>query len=243
MATLFISDLHLHANRPAATDAFIGFLENDARGADALYILGDLYEIWFGDDQADAHDRRVTAALAEFTRTGVPCFFLRGNRDYMIGTEWAADAGVTLLPGPTLIYVGGESVLVSHGDELCTDDVSYQRYRNYAQNPAVQRRAMLLPAFLRHWIGNRIRNRSIANAKHNRKRPEITDVNEQAVMHALRSYAVLNLLHGHTHRPAIHELDLDGESARRIVLGDWYEQASILSWDESGPQLRSLAFA
>ena len=240
MTTLFISDLHLHPERPAADAAFIRFLETEARDAAALYILGDLFEVWIGDDDIDDHARKIIAALRNLSDNGTPCYFMAGNRDFMIGEAFAEQAGIELLYDPTLIYVAGESVLISHGDFLCTDDASYQRYRRFVRNPRNQRIAMAFPAFCRAWLGRRIRSKSIANAE--RKQPEIQDVNAQAVLSALRSYGVVTLLHGHTHRPAIHDFDLDGRAAQRIVLGDWYEQGSVLRWDASGPSLATLAF-
>ena len=240
MTSLFISDLHLHPDRPEAGAAFIRFLETDARHAQALYILGDLFEIWIGDDDIDAHAQQIIASLRKLTDTGMPCFFMHGNRDFMIGAEFAQACGIELLYDPTLIYVGGRSVLISHGDFMCTDDASYQRYRKFVRNPRNQRISMAFPTFCRTWLGRRIRRKSVANAK--LKRPEIQDVNEQAVHNTLHNYGVHTMIHGHTHRPGIHDFDLDGTPAQRIVLGDWYEQGSVLSWNSDGPQLNSLAF-
>lgn len=240
MTTLFISDLHLHPDRPAAGAAFMQFLETDARQADALYILGDLFEAWVGDDDIDEHDQQIISCLRQLTDAGTPCYFMHGNRDFMIGANFANAAGIKLLYDPTLIYVGGRSVLISHGDFMCTDDESYQRYRKLARNPGYQRIAMAFPAFCRTWLGKRIRKISIANAQV--KRPEIQDVNTNAVRKTLLDYGVQTMVHGHTHRPAIHDFDLDGTPAQRIVLGDWYEQGSVLRWDTSGPRLSSLAF-
>jgi UDP-2,3-diacylglucosamine hydrolase len=241
VTSLFISDLHLHPDRPAATSAFKNFLATEARDAKVLYILGDLFEAWFGDDNLCAHDRDVISALAELTQSGTPCFFMHGNRDFMIGPQFAAESGVDILYDPTLIYVGGESVLISHGDFLCTDDVSYQRYRKIVRNPVLQRLAMAMPLQFRAWIGTIIRRKSIASADY--KRPEILDVNEDTVRLTLRNYGVEKMIHGHTHRPAIHEFDMNGRAAQRIVLGDWYDHGSVLAWDDAGPKLETRAFS
>ncbi len=240
MTTLFISDLHLHQDRPDAGAAFKRFLETDARQADALYILGDLFEIWVGDDDIDEHDQEIIRCLHQLTHAGTPCYFMHGNRDFMIGSEFALLSGIELLYDPTLIYVGGRSVLISHGDFMCTDDKSYQRYRKFVRNPRNQRISMAFPAACRTWLGNRIRKKSIANGR--TKPPEIQDVNAQAVRAAMLDYGVQTIIHGHTHRPAIHDISLDGTPAQRIVLGDWYEQGSILNWGSNGPRLSALPF-
>ncbi|MBS93622.1 MAG: UDP-2,3-diacylglucosamine diphosphatase [Chromatiales bacterium] len=240
MATLFISDLHLDESRPEATDAFIHFLQTDARSADALYILGDLFEAWIGDDHSDPHNRRVIRALAELTATGIPCFIMRGNRDFLIGQGFCATAGVKLLADPTLAWVHDTSVLLSHGDFMCTDDLGYMRYRKVIRHPAAESFLNGLPFSLRNAITRYIRANSAARV--GLKPPEITGVNQAAVESVLREYGVNTLLHGHTHRPDIHRFNLDGSEAMRIVLGDWYEQGSVLSWDENGPRLASFSY-
>ena len=240
MSKLFISDLHLDASRPDATATFIRFLQQDASGSDALYILGDLFEFWIDDSDPNPHHRTIIESLAELTSGGTPCYIMHGNRDFMLGPQFARETGTTLLFDPTLIYVGGQSVLLSHGDHLCTDDEGYQRYRRIVRNPTVQRAYNKLPWALKLWIARKIRGSSSSN--YGRKRPEILDVNPQAVRSELRRYQVSTLLHGHTHRPAIHEIDLDGKPATRIVLGDWYDQGSVLRWDNAGPRLTALDF-
>jgi UDP-2,3-diacylglucosamine hydrolase len=240
VATLFVSDLHLDGSRPAATDAFLNFLENEAATADALYILGDLFEFWIGDDDPNAEYQRVTAALAKLTATGVRCHIMHGNRDFMLGREFFKASGTIFLHDPTLIYVGGESVLLSHGDALCTDDVGYQRFRRIVRNPIMQNLYNAMPFSWRQLITLKIRGSS--KAKYGSRPPEILDVNEQAVKTFLCQYGVRTLLHGHTHRPAIHTIDINGKVTTRIVLGDWYSRSSVLRWDTNGPQLQHTNF-
>lgn len=240
MATLFISDLHLDGSRPAATDAFLEFLTGDAVTADALYILGDLFEFWIGDDDPDPIYRKVIAALAKLTSSGTRCHVMHGNRDFMLGADFIKASGTIFLHDPTLIYVGGQTVLLSHGDVLCTDDIGYQRFRRIVRNPVVQRIYNSMPFSWRERITLKIRGTSMA--KYGTRPPAILDVNQQAVEIFLRQYGATTLLHGHTHRPAIHRFNLDGKPATRIVLGDWYGNSSVLRWDTDGPQLQSSSF-
>jgi UDP-2,3-diacylglucosamine hydrolase len=239
--TLFISDLHLHASRPDITRTFLGFLARQAREARAIYILGDLFEAWIGDDDTDRHHREVMAALRAFTADGPPCFFLRGNRDFLVGERFAAETGVCLLEEHAILQIEGERVLVMHGDLLCTDDVEYQKFRRRVRKPWLQAAFLALPLGLRRQIAAAARRGSQARTA---GKPEyITDVNQHAVAAVLRQRGVQHLLHGHTHRPAIHHFLLDGAPATRIVLGAWYEQASMVRWGAAGPELLSLALA
>ncbi len=240
MATLFISDLHLDGSRPAATDAFLNFLASDAAVADALYILGDLFEFWIGDDNSDQNFRKVIDGLAKLTASGVRCHIMHGNRDFMLGGDFIKASGTIFLHDPTLIYVGGQSVLLSHGDILCTDDISYQRFRRIVRNPVTQKIYNAMPFSWRQKITLKIRGTSMA--KYGTRPPEILDVNQPAVENFMRQYGVSTLLHGHTHRPAIHPFKLDGKPATRIVLGDWYGNSSVLRWDMDGPRLLSSPF-
>jgi UDP-2,3-diacylglucosamine hydrolase len=240
MTALFVSDLHLDAARPAATDCFLRFLGGAARDAGALYILGDLFEAWTGDDAAGPHEQEVMAALRRYTGTGRRCLVLRGNRDFLLGPRFAAETGTTLLPDEALAEVAGTRALLMHGDTLCTDDHAYQRYRRLVHRHGVQAVYLGLPPALRSGIAAWARRRSMAaNAG---KPAAIMDVNQAAVTDALRRHGVRLLIHGHTHRPAVHALEVDGQMARRIVLGDWYAQGSVLQWTAAGPELRALAF-
>lgn len=240
MTALFVSDLHLDASRPAATDCFLRFLAGPARDAGTLYVLGDLFEAWIGDDAAGPHERAILDALRRYTMAGYRCFFLRGNRDFLVGDLFAADTGVGLLADETRIELAGNEALLMHGDTLCTDDHSYQAYRRLVHRPAVQTLYLALPVRVRSGLAAYARRRSMAaNAG---KSAAIMDVNPSAVVDALRRHAVSLLIHGHTHRPAVHALEVDGRAARRIVLGAWYEQGSVLHWTTAGPELRNLSF-
>ncbi len=240
MTVLFVSDLHLDATRPAATECFLRFLAGAARNAGGLYILGDLFEVWTGDDAAGTHELRILDALRRYTRDGHQCSFLRGNRDFLVGAGFATQTGATLLPDETLIEVYGERVLLLHGDTLCTDDHSYQRYRRLVHNPAVRALYLALSSRVRNRIAGYARRRSmVANAS---KSSEIMDVNPAAVVDAFRRHGVQVVIHGHTHRPAVHTLYLDGKTAWRVVLGAWHEQGSVLYWTETGLELRQISF-
>jgi UDP-2,3-diacylglucosamine hydrolase len=238
MTTLFISDLHLDASRPQITAQFLDFLEGEARSASALYVLGDLFEIWIGDDDPDPDKRRVTKALRELTDAGIPCRFIPGNRDFLIGTRFAAATGVELLRDGTVVDVEGQKVLLMHGDVLCTDDRSYQRLRRIVRNPFVQWLFRHLPLGRRQALANRIR---AGSREHTTATPAaIMDVNEAAVQRALATANVDFLVHGHTHRPAVHEHITANGTATRIVLGDWYEQGSVLRWRADDYSLEKL---
>ena len=241
MTSLFVSDLHLDASRPAATDCFLRFLAGPARDAGTLYILGDLFEAWSGDDAAGVHEQDILHALRRYTTAGCRHYFLKGNRDFLVGSRFAAESGAALLDDETVIEIDNHRALLMHGDTLCTDDRAYQRYRHLVRRPMVQSLYLALPIGLRSGITAYARRRSMrANAG---KPAAIMDVNPLAVADALRRHGVQLMIHGHTHRPAIHALDLDGRPARRIVLGAWYEQGSVLYWSKSGPDLRALRFS
>ena len=241
MTELFVSDLHLDASRPAATDCFLRFLDGPAGDAGTLYILGDLFEAWTGDDSAGPHERTILSALGRYTTAGGRCLFLRGNRDFLVGAHFAAATGASLLEDESLVELHGHRALLMHGDTLCTDDHAYQAYRRFAHRPSVQALYLALPARLRSGVADYARGRSMAaNAN---KPPAIMDVNASAVADAMRRNGVQLLIHGHTHRPAVHALEIDGKFARRVVLGAWYEQGSVLTWTTSGPELRNLPFA
>ena len=240
METLFVSDLHLDSSRPEATAAFLRFLASAAHDADTLYILGDLFEYWVGDDDPNPHHRKIIAALAELTSSGTRCFAMHGNRDFMLGERFATETGVVLLHDPTLIYVEGCTVLISHGDLLCTDDVSYQRFRKIARSPWLQRVINALPLGIRHRLAATTRQRSAVAYEH--KAEAILDVNQLAVEKWLQEYQTHIILHGHTHRPAVHEFEVAQHAYKRIVLGDWYTQGSVLRWDNDGPELAVVNF-
>ncbi len=238
MTTLFISDLHLETDRPDIGDQFFAFIENEARHADALYILGDLFDAWVGDDDPNPHFADVKAALRDLVESGVPVYFMHGNRDFMVGDEFARETGVTILPDPIAVDLYGKHVLLSHGDALCTDDFEYQKIRVMTRNPDWQAMMRQKPLEERLMLAKAARAESKARGQSIDM--DIMDVNPDAVKRTILDYGVDILLHGHTHRPDIHFVELDDRVAKRIVLGDWYDQGSVLRWDEHGPVLDSL---
>lgn len=238
MATLFISDLHLEAERPEIGEQFLAFLAGPAREADALYILGDLFEAWVGDDDPSPYYAGMKAAIRALSESGVPVYFMHGNRDFMIGARFAEETGVTMLPDPHPVELYGETVLLSHGDFLCTDDDEYQKVRAMTRDPKWQAMMMGKPLEERIAFAREAREKSMARSTSLTE--EIADVNNDAVEGAIREHGVDILLHGHTHRPAVHPFHVDERPVHRIVLGDWYDQGSMVEWDEDGPRLEVL---
>ena len=231
--SLFISDLHLATDRPRIVEQFLAFLAGPARGADALYVLGDLFEYWAGDDDLeDPLNERVARAFAALSGTGTTLAFMHGNRDLLVGREFARRSGARLLGDPTLVDLHGTPTLLMHGDTLCTDDLEYQKFRAYARNEANQARFLALPLAARHAEMENLRARS-ESAKQD-KTSDIMDVNISAVEDALRRAAYPRLIHGHTHRPGRHVHVVDGHTCERWVLGDWYENGSYLRCDANG---------
>jgi UDP-2,3-diacylglucosamine hydrolase len=239
LTTLFISDLHLELRRPDITAQFLGFLDREVRKAEALYILGDLFESWLGDDDPDPHHVLVKEALHQVVDDGIPVRFMHGNRDFLVGDGFAMETRVELLPDPYRVELYGQDVLLSHGDALCTDDARYQEVRSITRNPDWQAMMLAKPLSERQAIAAQARADSRAHG--GSIDPSISDVNQDAVLELMRSHGVRTLLHGHTHRPDLHHFELDGQPATRIVLGDWYTQGSVLRWDEHGPTLEAMA--
>ncbi len=238
MTTLFISDLHLDAGRPEIAAQLLAFLKGEAADADALYILGDLFETWVGDDDPNPHFAIVKNAIRKLVSRRVPVYFMHGNRDFAIGEKFAEETGVIILPDPYVVELYGENVLLSHGDAYCTDDVQYQTIRKMTRDPAWL--AMMLKKPLQERIALAAHSRAASSARASTLNEKITDVNQGAIEQALREANVDTMLHGHTHRPATHRFTIDGEPASRIVLGDWYEQGSVVRWDKNGPTLSVL---
>jgi UDP-2,3-diacylglucosamine hydrolase len=224
VAALFISDLHIDDSRPAITEQFLSFLAAEAREAEALYILGDLFESWVGDDAADAAQSAAIRGLHSLTSQGVPCFVMHGNRDFLLAAQFCRMSGAELLPDPLIVTLYGEPVLVTHGDALCTDDRAYQRLRATVRDAGWQRQFLALSIASRRALAGAARVGSQAHTA--AVEYAITDVNADSVAMALRGAGTATLLHGHTHRPAIHPLQVDGRPCTRIVLGDWYDQGS-----------------
>jgi UDP-2,3-diacylglucosamine hydrolase len=228
----------LSRERPALVEAFQALLAGPVREAAALYVLGDLFDIWLGDDQLrDPLAADVAAALAASADAGVRVYLQRGNRDFLLGERFARAAGATLLPDAIVHPLHGTPTLLMHGDQLCTDDLKYQRYRAWWADPAHRRRFLALPWFARRGIGAMLRG---ASRRANRGKTEtIMDVSNDAVAAALREHRVSRLIHGHTHRPARHEHVVDDVRRERLVLADWYDRASYLFVDEQGAEARS----
>lgn len=246
MPTLFISDLHLHSSRPAVTSLFLDFLAGPAADAQALYILGDLFEAWVGDDEDGAPAREVVAALAALVAKGVPVSLMRGNRDFLVGTTFAGETGVRLLPDPSVILLYGEPTLLMHGDLLCSDDAAYLEFRRQVRTPEWQQRFLAQDLPARRAFAEQARAASGDRQGELRAKgtlEAITDVNQCTVEATMTRYGVARLIHGHTHRPAIHALRSAGHSAHRIVLGDWYEQGSVLRVDGDGYALSELGLS
>jgi UDP-2,3-diacylglucosamine hydrolase len=239
VTTLFVSDLHLDVSEPVPGVQFQQFLAGTARGAEALYILGDLFETWIGDDDDESYRAGICAALAALTAAGVPCYVMHGNRDFLLGRGFEQRTGAFLIGDPLIVELQGEPVLLTHGDALCTADQAYQRLRALVRAPRWQRRFLALPLAVRRALAARARSGSRRHMA--RIGENITDVDNEAVLAAMRACGVRSLVHGHTHRPAVHTLSLDGEPAQRIVLGAWHETGSCLAWDAGGPQLLRLA--
>lgn len=235
MTTYFISDLHLDDERPQITDLLLEFLAGPAREAAALYILGDLFESWIGDDDDTALALNVQRALAEFVASGTPAYFMAGNRDFLVGAQFAANTGVVLLDDPSVVEIEGRPYLLMHGDTLCTDDVAYQQFRRQVRDPAWQKQFLAQPLQQRRDFARHAREQSRLHT--GTASAEIMDVADDAVEAVMRQHGIYRLVHGHTHRPATHHLLVDDEPSERIVLGDWYEQGSVLRIEDGHAQL------
>lgn len=239
MATLFVGDVHLSAERPARVDAFLEFLAGPAARAEGLYLLGDVFDQWLGDDDLASPNGEVVEALARLTAAGVPVAVFHGNHDFLLGEGFARATGCRVVPDSEVVTVYGERVLLAHGDALCTDDADYQAWRVYSRDPGTQRDFTALPFPVRQARAAEIRARSRAAVR--LKPQDIMDVNPTAVATALRTHGARCLVHGHTHRPGIYPVDLDGSQGRRVVVGDWYEGDSVLVWDRDGYRLVRVA--
>lgn len=235
MTTLIIADLHLSEDEPAITAGFIRFIHQQAIHAKQLYILGDFFNYWIGDDDPNALHQQVAEALNLLKQRGIPCYFIHGNRDFLLGQRYAKRCGMQLLPQETLIESHGHQVLILHGDTLCTDDAAYQAYRKKVYTPWIQRLFLLLPLFIRRRIAQKMRQNSQNSS--NRKPESIMDVNQQAVIDELQKYKTSWMIHGHTHRPAIHQINIDGKPHYRGVLGAWHHEGSAFVINEQGIEL------
>ena len=219
MTTLFISDLHLEESRPDITEAFLSFLKEKAHGVEQLYILGDFFEAWIGDDERTPLQEQIAAALRAVSDSGTEIFLMHGNRDFLIGHDFCGRAGATLLDDPTVVDLYGTPTLLMHGDSLCTSDVEYQKFRANMRNPQWQQMILQRPLADRQQMARQLRE--ISMAKNQGKAETIMDVTPEEVVKDMEAHGVQRLIHGHTHRPAEHHLQANGQPAKRIVLGDW----------------------
>jgi UDP-2,3-diacylglucosamine hydrolase len=230
MTTLFISDLHLDPERPAITELFGRFVDGEARGADALYILGDLFEAWVGDDDPSDTGAYVAGKLRGLRDAGVPVRFIRGNRDFLLGEDYARRAGMETLPDPSVVVLYGKPTLLMHGDLLCSDDTAYQQFRTQTRDPAWQAQFLAQPLAARMAFAQQARAASKAHQSGLQAQgamDTITDATPATVEDTFARYGIDRIIHGHTHRPKVH----DTAGGTRIVLGDWYDQGSVLRVD------------
>jgi len=230
VTTLFISDLHLEETRPDITDAFLRFLDQKTSGIERLYILGDFFEAWIGDDEQTPLQETIAGALKAVSDRGVEIFLMHGNRDFLIGEEFCERAGATLLDDPTVVDLYGTPTLLMHGDSLCTADEEYQKFRANMRNPQMQKMMLARPLEDRQKMARQLRDMSMA--KNQGKAEDIMDVTPEEVVREMETHGVQQMIHGHTHRPAIHDLQANGQPATRIVLGDWDEN---VWWLEAAP--------
>lgn len=229
---LLISDLHLEQERPDISRAFLHFLESRASEAEALYILGDFFEVWIGDDAISPFQRSIAQALRQLSDSGTRIYLMHGNRDFMIGQAFCRKAGCSLLRDPSLVELGGEKVLLMHGDSLCTQDAAYMRLRRWLRNPLSLFILRNLPLATRRKLARKLRTESREQTR--MKASDIVDVTPAEVPRIMAAHGVRTLIHGHTHRPAVHQLEVAGQPARRIVLGDWDSQGWALQVDDQG---------
>ncbi|MES2407795.1 MAG: UDP-2,3-diacylglucosamine diphosphatase [Pseudomonadota bacterium] len=238
--SLFISDIHLCESRPQISQLFFDFMETRATDAEALYILGDLFESWVGDDEETDLSRGVIHAIRRLTVRDVAVYLMHGNRDFLLAQAFADACGAQLLEDPTLLDLYGQDTLLMHGDTLCTDDTAYLAFRAQVRDPAWQAGFLAQPIAKRQAMAQQARIQS-EQAKQE-KTAEIMDVNNQAVIETLRKYGYPRLIHGHTHRPAHHQLTIDGRACERWVLQDWYDKAGYLCCDSQACTTQSLNF-
>jgi len=253
MTALLISDLHLHPGAPGVSEGFLHWLDERARGSDALYILGDFFEAWVGDDLLDLGEQDPTgnatlaspiaAALKRLADGGTAIYLMHGNRDFLLGERFAHDAGAALLPDPSVVALGGERVLLMHGDSLCTHDEAYQAFRAQARNPLWQEQVLSMPIQERIALARQLREQS--GEANSNKAEDIMDVTPDEVVKVMAEHGVTTLIHGHTHRPAVHDLEVDGQPAKRYVLGDWQRGKGweIVIEEGGEPQLQAFSLS
>lgn len=231
---LLISDLHLEEQRPDITRAFLQFLQQRATACEALYILGDFFEVWIGDDAISPYQQSIVSALRALSDSGTRIYLMHGNRDFMLGQRFCQQAGCTLLRDPCVVNLQGEAVLLMHGDSLCTTDLAYMRLRKVLRNPLTLWLLRNLPLAKRQKLARKLRNESQTQTQ--QKAATITDITPSEIPRVMAKYGVRTLIHGHTHRPKVHQLEVNGQPAQRIVLGDWDQQGWALQVDANGYQ-------
>lgn len=231
--TLFISDLHLDEKYPEITRSFLQLLKEIDTSTDALYILGDLFEAWIGDDDEHPYHQKIKHALRSVTQRQIPIYFIRGNRDFLIGKRFLQETGCQLLRDEEKMLLYGQPVLLMHGDTLCTRDISYLKIRKILRNPLLQRLFLLLPLRIRRVIAAKMREKSLQHTQS--VAADSMDVTHAEVVRRMQAHQVCYLIHGHTHRPAIHHFSLDNKPCVRIVLPAWHDdQASMFVWNKMG---------
>ncbi len=236
--TIFVSDLHLDDSRPTITSLFLNFLKESATKAEALYILGDLFEVWIGDDNISSLSHQIATGLNQLRQKGTPIYLMHGNRDFLMGKEFENASGCTIIPDPTLINLYGIGTVLLHGDTLCTDDIEYMDFRTMVRNPEWQKEFLDKPLPERKDIASDLREQSKEMTL--AKPMDIMDVNQQTVEEVLKKHNVQQMIHGHTHRPDTHTFLLNSVTAQRIVLGDWYQNGSVLRCSHEGCKLETL---
>lgn len=237
---IFISDLHISLEKKEITRRFLSFLQNRAMQAQAVYILGDLFDAWIGDDDNTPPNKTIKKHLKALTDSGTKVYLQLGNRDFLLGRGFADETGVELLGDYQLIELFGEPTLLTHGDLLCSDDLAYQAFRTKSRTHEWMHNVLSKPLWLRLLAARWYRFRSFFHKR--KKTQEIMDVNQKTVADVMRQHGCLRLIHGHTHRPAVHELTIDGKPAQRIVLADWKKRsADILCWREDGFNIETLS--
>lgn len=236
---VFISDLHLALEKKEITRRFLSFLENQSHKASKIYILGDLFDTWIGDDDNTPPNKQIKTQLKQLTDSGTQVFLQLGNRDFLIGQQFCKETGVILLDDYAVIELNGVKTLLTHGDLLCTDDLPYQAFRNKSRAEAWKQNVLSKPLLIRLFAARWYRFRSHFHKR--KKSQEIMDVNQQSVINVMLKHQCFRLIHGHTHRPAVHNFEINGENAQRFVLAEWKKEAiEILRWDSKGYQIENI---
>ena len=234
----FISDLHLALEKKEITQHFISFLNNQARNASVVYILGDLFDVWVGDDNNSSSIKEIKTELKQLTDSGTQVFLQQGNRDFLLGQQFCKETGITLLDDYAIIDLNGDKTLLTHGDLLCSDDIAYQEFRKKSHTVEWKQNVLSKPLFIRILAARWYRFRSYFHKR--KKSQDIMDVNQQTVVNIMKEHDCLRLIHGHTHRPAIHDFEINGKTAQRFVLAEWKKEGvEILRWNSKGYKLEN----